>query len=426
MFDLKSYYRQNRKQLTSNLLIALVFAIPLYDKLVVYIILLILLDWLIGGHWKHRFNLIKENKSRQYLLSFSSLYLAYCLGLIYTENISYALFDLGVKLSLLIFPLIFASMDDDIITEKWFYKILYSYLFGSIGITLVVLIWASMNFSRTNSTEVFYYKYLSAFQHPSYLAMNLDFAVACIIFILLRKGKELKKNLRNGLIMLIGYFFAIIIMLASKAGIISLLMVFVFSIASIIIYRKDYVIGILFLFIVPFSFIGAYYVFPNTFTRINKTTDVVTGVNQFDSTTTEGTGERLLIWGSSLELIRQHPVIGVGTGDVKDVLLKKYKEKGITNAFLQRLNAHNQYLQTTIALGLIGLLVLLLSLYITLHEAIKQENLLVFLFVMIIAFNLLVESMFERQAGIVFYSFFNCLLFYWMRVQKKPGTSKLT
>ncbi len=326
-----------------------------------------------------------------------------------------------MKLSLLIFPLLFATMEDDVIDEKGLYRIFYSYLIGSVGVTLVVLVWAFMNFTRTNSTEVFYYKYLSAFQHPSYLAMNLDFAVAGIIFILLSKGKDLSKRLRKLLIMLIVYFFAIIIMLASKAGIISLLMVLVFSIASIIIYRKDYVIGLLFLFIVPFSFIGAYYVFPNTFTRINKTTDVVTGASQYDSNTSEGTGERLLIWGASLELVRKNPILGVGTGDVKDVLLQKYQEKGITNAYLLRLNAHNQYLQTTIALGILGLLVVLGCLFLPLYEALRQKNILVFLFILIVAFNLLVESMFERQAGIVFYSFFNALLFFWMRVMKSKA-----
>ena len=113
--------------------------------------------------------------------------------------------------------------------------------------------------------------------------------------------------------------------------------------------------------------------------------------------------------------------MGVGTGDVKDVLLQKYQEKGITNAYLLRLNAHNQYLQTTIALGILGLLVVLGCLFLPLYEALRQKNILVFLFILIVAFNLLVESMFERQAGIVFYSFFNALLFFWMRVMKSKA-----
>ncbi len=33
-------------------------------------------------------------------------------------------------------------------------------------------------------------------------------------------------------------------------------------------------------------------------------------------------------------------------------------------------------------------------------------------FGVMIAFNLLVESMFERQAGIMFFAFFNAFLFY--------------
>ena len=423
MKRISTYYRTQRIAIAGNILIALAFVIPLYDKLVVYIISLMLLNWLLDGNWKRRYQLVASDTHRQHLLAFTSLYFIYCIGLLYTSNLSYALFDLVGKLSLLIFPLVFATMEEEVITSKRLYRIFYAYLSGCVGITLLVLFWAVMNFSRTNSSEVFYYKYLSAFQHPSYLSMNLDFAVAGIIFILLNKARDLHANVRNILIILIVYFFAIIIMLSSKAGIISLMMVLTVSISSIVIYRKDFVIGVLFLFILPFSFIGAYYVFPNSFMRMNKTTAVVTGAAAYDSTTSEGTGERLLIWGSSLELVKENPVFGVGTGDVKDVLMKKYKEKGITNALLQRLNAHNQYLQTTIALGFFGLLVLLLSLYLPMHIAVRQKNLLVFLFILIIAFNLLVESMFERQAGIVFYSFFNGLLFYWMRVMKADDTN---
>ena len=418
MESIANVYKRNRIAIAGNILISLAFVIPLYDKLVVWIISLLVLNWLIDGNWKRRLNLIRGSKPRQGLLVFTSLYFIYCVGLIYSQNLSYALFDLVGKLSLLIFPLIFATMEEQVITTKRLFRIFYAYLSGCVAITLLVLVWAVMNFSRTNSPEVFYYKYLSAFQHPSYLAMNLDFAVAGIIFILFNKARDLSNNIRNILILLIVYFFAIIIMLSSKAGIISLMMVLAVSISSIVIYRKDFVIGLLFLFILPFSFMGAYYVFPNGFMRMNQTTEVVTGAAVYDSTTSEGTGERLLIWGSSLELVKEHPLFGVGTGDVKDVLMQKYKEKGITNALLQRLNAHNQYLQTTIALGFFGLLVLLFCLYLPLHFAIRQKNLLVFLFILIIAFNLLVESMFERQAGIVFYSFFNALLFYWMRVMK--------
>lgn len=162
----------------------------------------------------------------------------------------------------------------------------------------------------------------------------------------------------------------------------------------------------------PFSFVGAYYLFPDTFYRVAIAKDILYGKVPIDLKSDDGTNERILIWRSSLEIVDENPVFGVGTGDVKDVLLKKYEENHITAAAVKRLNAHNQYLQTCIALGGVGLLILILCLIFPAIYAIRNHDLLYFLFLMLIFLNLLFESMFERQAGIVFYSFFNALLFF--------------
>jgi O-antigen ligase len=77
----------------------------------------------------------------------------------------------------------------------------------------------------------------------------------------------------------------------------------------------------------------------------------------------------------------------------------------------QRLNAHNQYLQTTVALGVIGLLVLILILLLPALQAYRQNNFPYFVFLVLLGFNLLFESMLETQAGVVFYAFFNVVLY---------------
>ena len=57
--------------------------------------------------------------------------------------------------------------------------------------------------------------------------------------------------------------------------------------------------------------------------------------------------------------------------------------------------------------------------YATIY-AFRKKHLLYLLFLGIIAFNLLVESMFERQAGVVFYALFNSFLFYYAYSEDKP------
>lgn len=400
------------KRLSYYFFLALAFAIPLYDRLVVFIILAIVLNWIIEGHFVSKFRLVLRERQRTLLLSFSLLYLIYCLGLLYSKNLSYGWFDIQVKLSLLIFPIIFSTVDRDLFQKKQIYQLFYAYLLGCIIISIIVLTHSFLNFTQTNSRLEFYYSHLSAFQHPSYFSMNLNFGIVLIIIMLVRQWTYMLNRSRYLLVSLIPFFFLFIMLLSSKAGILSLFFILFTSLLSLIIYKKEYLIFMLFLFMVPFSFVGAYYLFPDTFYRVSIAKDIVYGNVPLDVSSHDGTNERILIWKSSVEIIRENLVFGVGTGDVKDELVKKYQENHITAAINQRLNAHNQYLQTFIALGVIGFLILSVSLVAPAIGSIKQHDLLYFLFLMLICVNLLFESMLERQAGVVFYSFFNSFLFF--------------
>jgi O-antigen ligase len=140
----------------------------------------------------------------------------------------------------------------------------------------------------------------------------------------------------------------------------------------------------------------------------------------------ESTAERVAIWKASAEIIRDHWLLGVGTGDVKDALYGKYAEKRMNAALKKKLNSHCQYLQTFIALGVAGFLFLVLMLLLPGIRAIQMKDNTYLIFLGIFAFNILVESMFEIQAGVVFYAFFNTFLFISMNNanQHSKGTTK--
>jgi len=93
-------------------------------------------------------------------------------------------------------------------------------------------------------------------------------------------------------------------------------------------------------------------------------------------------------------------------------LLKEYIDKRFSNAIQHRLDAHNQYLQTYISLGLVGFIPLALMLILPAVSAFRREDYIYFFFLFLFSLNILVESMFENQAGVVFYAFFNSLLFW--------------
>ena len=395
------------------LILSLVLFIPLYKRFIPFLIALIVLNWFIEFDFINKFKRLINSHNRLCILSFSVLYIFYLIGLLYSSNFDYALFDLEVKLSLLLFPLVFSTIDQSIFTPRRIVYVFAVFIAGCFIGTLVCFGNAVYNFIQTNSVDYFYYINLSIFHHPSYFAMYLNFAIALIIYFLLTNWKQnLNKWKIGALSLLIIYFLVFIILLSSKAGMLSLIIIFLLTVSYLIIFEKKYYMGTLIFFMVCVLFIGAFKLFPKSLNRIIIAQEVVENRNQIESGTSEGTAERLLIWENSLEIIRNNFLFGVGTGDVKDHLLGKYKENEITHAEKEEFNAHNQYLQTFISLGLFGFLILLLSLILPLAYAIKNKQFIYVFFLIIFSLNLLVESMFETQAGVIFYAFFNSFLFF--------------
>ena len=118
----------------------------------------------------------------------------------------------------------------------------------------------------------------------------------------------------------------------------------------------------------------------------------------------------MLIWSAANQVIAENLLIGVGIGDAKDVLLIEYEKRGMTGAMEHKLNAHNEYYQVFVSLGLIGFILLLMTLLLPLYSAFTSSNWIYILFLLIIILSFIPESMFETQAGVLFYAFFNSLL----------------
>jgi len=111
-------------------------------------------------------------------------------------------------------------------------------------------------------------------------------------------------------------------------------------------------------------------------------------------------------------------------------LLKYYlPEYQITKHCIKHeLNAHNQFSDTIIAVGLIGL-ILLISFYLSpIYLWFKNKNfdIVFFSLLIIVAFNSLFESVFERQMGIMFFVFFYFLLFHGNFCQRTTDNSQQT
>jgi len=171
-------------------------------------------------------------------------------------------------------------------------------------------------------------------------------------------------------------------------------------------------VGLMLGVIAALGFYLCFSVFTFTSSRFINMQKSVTQKSDTLGNSTEGSNERLSAWVSSLSLIREHPVLGVGTGDVKDELLATYGRNHYMTTLTKKLNSHNQYLQTYLSTGIAGFLTLAAMLAAPAFLAFRRKRYLYLSFILLFALNLLFESMLETQAGVVFYAFFNTFLFW--------------
>jgi len=410
-----------RDQIYYYLFLILALSIPLHGKLIPPIIALIGLNWLLELNFKEKYARIKKSVHRKYILAFGILYMLYIVGISYSSVMhgqEGALFDLEVKLSLLIFPLLFATIDFSGFKSDFFKMVQKAFVLGSIIGSVFLFNNAVLSYFYENDFSVFYYSNLSAHFHPSYLAMYFTFDVAIILSWLIG-NRQINSSKKTISILLILYFQVFIILLSSKAGILSVGVIYIIF-AIYIFLNKSYrtLTSVLTPLLLLISFVAILFMFPRSYGRFVSVVSSIEHEETLPANTHESSAARILVWKSAIEVIKDNSVFGVGTGDVKQELRKVYKEKNIESAYEDHLNAHNQFIQTTVALGIIGLLVLLSFFILPFIYAYKNNNPLYILFLAIIGFHFLFESMLERQAGVVFYAFFNSLLFYFMDKKK--------
>lgn len=116
--------------------------------------------------------------------------------------------------------------------------------------------------------------------------------------------------------------------------------------------------------------------------------------------------QRIEFWKAAKEIIKENPMLGVGTGDVENEFQNQYE---IMNSLLEekyRLRAHNQYLTIAVTFGLAGLIWFLVVLIFPLKFKENRRNFLFMGFFVIMMLSFLAEDTLETQAGVTLVSFF--------------------
>lgn len=379
----------------------LAFFIPLVKNGIQIPIILLGLVWLLTpkGHFKSNWKVI---------LLFSAIYLFHILAMAYTDNLGRGLNDLEQKFSLLLFPLMIGSVRP--FSSKERFGVLLAFVAGTFLSLVDSFFGSATAYQDTGDVMQFYMSNFSSQHHPSYVAMYVNFAVAFVLIGLF--SNRLANRWRW-----VGWTFVAICALvlvfpASKMGFINFLVLVLFMLFYA--YKTDRLLhrNTLFLMLVGIGFLGMLKYDPIASRRLSEAARA-TATDQLDPVKkqTDSSIARMHTWRIGLQLIAAHP-FGVGTGDIADVLVENYRSEGLDDLAEAELNPHNSFIQIAIAQGIPALMVFLFSLGYAFWKSVRQPDWLYAFFLISIALNFMVESMLEKQSGVIFFAFFNAFLFF--------------
>lgn len=407
---MKAYFRK----IQFYLFLATVASIPFpvaFNRNVVYAlsaVTLLACDW----------STLKENlKQKKRILLAGSVAVLNLLGMAYTSNVHDGFSLVERSAITLIIPVIILLVTP---TKKQVNIILYFFVTVCLLVCFYCVLYSFYRIYQAGSfinaekiSDRPYYFFINneltskAMRiSPIYLGLYINF---CIAFLLVKVFMQKESWKGNFILLIVFHFFqALIFSLSAVLALFALWMIVLFKLAS----DKTVVqrMSILFTFfvVIGICFLGIYSIKP-LHDRI-----FVKPEYHFENAHVSywsGVTLRLGVWECAAEAVAEAPIIGHGTGDADDVMVAKYKERRFLLAEYMQLNAHNQYMQSYLMHGIIGIAVIFSVLLFPFYFAVKEGNWLLIMFLVILFLGFLTEVLFDVQKGLVFFSVFFPILY---------------
>jgi O-antigen ligase len=331
------------------------------------------------------------------------------IGYFYSQNKAEALFDLQVKLSFLILPLLFLFMKKEQIPDLK--TIAKSYAIISLLNSSILLILSLLHFINHGSLTT--YTFFSVAMHPSYLALFLTLNLAFIWHLLQEKLHYRWVYLLSFALSLLAVFMS-----ASKAGIITVFVWMLWVLATYLFPKYKLkawlaIAGLLFAFILVLTQ-------SSRFQIITKLPTLYRETFAHPEKVEESTALRLLTWNAGWEVVKTHPIFGVGSGDMMLHQNQVYQEKNYRFPFEKQLNPHQQFIETWASQGIFALLSLISMIVLPWFLRNYRKFLLLTLSLTLLI-NFALESILNHQSGVVIMALMFSLL---ITVYSKPQPSQ--
>lgn len=400
---------QIRNGLLSLFMVAFFFFPQLQTIIISACFVFVLLDkTFYGNFWR----LISNNFSVALVLYFSLI----ALSMTYSSNLESGLRSIETKFSFLVFPFFLPSI---FLNKEMTHRTMTLFWVGGMSYIFVSFVDALISFLHSHSLSSFFYSELGvgffqegSFIHPTYASFfyNILFAYLALQWIQNSPKGKFKFVIIASLIFVAVFIF----MLSSKFGILALAINFLLLLWKYVKNTNQVLRATI--FFMAFSIVSILVVWQSPLKkRFVSAYSTVTTANYHPSSTQT----RLDVWRVTSTIISENPILGVGAGDIRNELLLKYQENDYQTYAQREYDSHQEFLQTYAALGLPGIIVLLFIFVLLWKRAISARNYLLFIFTTLFFVFGMVESMLERQAGVVFFVFFSLFLYSFNPITKR-------
>lgn len=163
-------------------LLLLAISLPLSKSLFTIVSALILINWVIDAELWHK---IKSFFSDRIAIAFSLVYFVHLIWLINTSDFQFAFFDLGLKIYIFVFAIVFST--SPYVSPKEFRNVL---LVHSLSV-FVVTITGFIHFKLLDTAE---FRTMSPFISHIRLAMNVCIAVFTLLYYSVHKADHFQSN----------------------------------------------------------------------------------------------------------------------------------------------------------------------------------------------------------------------------------------
>ncbi|MBA9077844.1 O-antigen ligase family protein [Rufibacter quisquiliarum] len=378
------------------------FCLPLRTNLK-SILLFVLLGFFLWHTVKTRPALSSILREKTFL-ALLALFCLTLLSVLYSSNVKAALNFVHLLATLPLLAVMFYRK----LTREQVQNALFAFSFGCFllsvyAITIIFLEYFGKfpeHLTRAGLIDWTYFSYFLPQRidfHAPYYSLYISTSLLIHCYFLYQKKKSGDLKSMGGHLLFCLFFFALLALLSSRTSLVVTMLV----LALVMVYRAAQArrFGMLVVILLGTLVTGITLVQKVTYLRIKFTENA-------------GVDQRRQMWQGALEVIKENPLLGVGAGDREEALVKRYKENGFTEGVNFRFDAHNQYLMFGVEIGVIGVALFLLFLLFTLWKAYRQQNFLLFCFVLIFALCCLTESLLQRRDGSLLFSFLISLLLF--------------